>query len=333
MAFISQSVQHEITESVNTCTPAGENQSRCVGLLDDGGAIEHGAGFEAGAVMDGSFDCTLMLAEENARAAWARRAPRRHPLFFRLRRSGGAVDRAQSNETQRCPAGKAERALVRRVKCGRKRGERITGTRLERNLEMIALADIADIGEIAPAHIICRNIFLCHERAALRIDPLARGLNLSKIDYIDVARESGRDLMLDGCGQEAGGGQHARMARHQNARNPELLRQRASMQRAASAKRQKRELAGIVTLADGDKPDAFRHLAVHDAVNAERGLLHVELERPRDHPLDRFAGKLRLELETAAREMLGAQIAKHAGRVRHGGVVTTETVTSGPRLR
>src|SRR5262249_60916071 len=86
------------------------------------------------------------------------------------------------------------------------------------------------------------------------------------------------------------------------------------------------------TLADGDEPDALRHLGVHDAVDAERGLLHAQLERPRDHALDRFTGKLRPQPETAAREMLRVQIAEHDGRVRDGRRAAAEAVAGGPRL-
>jgi len=153
--FVAHSVQHEFAECVKAGTPAGQKQRRGIGLLDNGRPVEHGTRFETGAVINGGIDCALMLGKENARAARTCRATAWRPLFLRLVRGGNAVHRAQSNETQRCLAGKAEGALVRGIERGGQPGERITGFRIERNLEMIALADIADIGEIAPGHIIC----------------------------------------------------------------------------------------------------------------------------------------------------------------------------------
>src|SRR6516164_4572802 len=113
IAFISQSVQHEIAECVKAGTPAGQKQRRGIGLLDNGRPVEHGTRFETGAVINGGIDCALMLGKENARAARTCRATAWRPLFLRLVRGGNAVHRAQSDETQRCLAGKAEGALVR----------------------------------------------------------------------------------------------------------------------------------------------------------------------------------------------------------------------------
>ena len=56
-------------------------------------------------------------------------------------------------------------------------------------------------------------------------------------------------------------------------RDAELVGQRAGMQGAAAAQRQQREPARVVALADRYEADAFGHLRVDDAMDAERGLL------------------------------------------------------------
>ena len=71
---------------------------------------------------------------------------------------------------------------------------------------------------------------------------------------------------------------------------PQLVGERAGMQRTAPAQRQKGELARIVALPDRYEADTFRHLRVDDAVDAERGLLDGEVQRAGDHALDRARG-------------------------------------------
>src|SRR6516165_11083595 len=114
------------------------------------------------------------------------------------------------------------------------------------------------------------------------------------------------------------------MAGHQYPPDAELFGKRASMQWAPAAKRQQREPTRIVALPDRHQADAFRHLRVDDAVDAERGLLDREIQRARNHAFDCFSAELGPELEAAAGEVLGMQIAEDDGGVGQGRLVSAE---------
>src|SRR5207248_9771239 len=90
----------------------------------------------------------------------------------------------------------------------------------------------------------------------------------------------------------------------------ELVRERGGVETAGAAEREQRESTRIESLTDRDQPDALSHLRIDDAVDAERGLLDRQSERPRDPLLDDLPRPLWLELQTSAGEIAGIDVAE-----------------------
>src|SRR6516164_7473414 len=122
------------------------------------------------------------------------------------------------------------------------------------------------------------------------------------------------------------------MAGHQYPPDAELFGKRAGMQWAPAAKRQQRESTRIVALPDRYQADAFRHLRIDDAVDAEGGLLDREIQGARNRALDCFSAELGPELEAAAGEVFGIQIAEDDGGIGQGRLVSAAAVAGGPGL-
>ena len=132
--------------------------------------------------------------------------------------------------------------------------------------------------------------------------------------------EGGRHLVLDRRGQQAGGRQHARMARHEDARRCRArrpARRHAAAPPPPSGSSVKRR--GSMPLPDRHEADAFGHLRVEDAVDAERRLLDREAERAGDRrarsPSRASSG---FSLQRAAGEIVGVEIAEHDRGVGDG---------------
>ena len=77
--------------------------------------------------------------------------------------------------------------------------------------------------------------------------------------------------MGDRCREQSGSRQHAGVARHQNAANVELDRERGCMQTAGAAERHKGKIARIMPAIDRDEANAVSHVRVGDTIDPERG--------------------------------------------------------------
>ena len=114
--------------------------------------------------------------------------------------------------------------------------------------------------------------------------------------------------------------------------SPELVGKRAGMQGAGAAERQQREPARVVALSDRHEADALGHLGVDDAMDAERGLLDGEAERARRPRARSPRDELGPQLEAAAGEVLGVEVAQNDGGVGHRRLGSAEAVAGRTRL-
>ena len=78
------------------------------------------------------------------------------------------------------------------------------------------------------------------------------------------------------------GAQHAGARRHDHRPGVDQLRQRIGVQRPGAAERDQREVAGIVALLYGDKPQRAAHVLVDDIDDALGRFFQAEAERVGD---------------------------------------------------
>ena len=152
-------------------------------------------------------------------------------------------------------------------------------------------------------------------------------------DHGERPGEGGGALLLDRRGQQAGGREHARMARHQHAGDRQMLRQRTGMQRPGAAERDQGEAARVIAAADRDQADALGHSRVQHSVDAERRRLHGHVERAGDPALDGGAGETGVERHVATGEVRRVDIAEHHRGVGHRRLGTAPPVGRRARHR
>ena len=121
-------------------------------------------------------------------------------------------------------------------------------------------------------------------------------------------------------GQHAPRGENARVIGHDDARNPQYLRQRAGVHRPRAAEGDEGELARVVAPLHADQADRARHVLVGDADHALGRLPVVEPQgfgQTRDPGLHR----LHVERHPAAQELFGIEAAQEQVRVRDGHLI------------
>ena len=170
-------------------------------------------------------------------------------------------------------------------------------------------------------------------RAHASIQFVQHPARIGEIEAGERTRKGRRHLVLDRRGEQAGGRQHARMARDQHAADAKLGGERGGMDRPGAAQRHQREAARIEAAADRHQSDALDHLRVHHAMDAERRVFHRQAERLRDAPLDRGVRERRIERHRAAGEVCRIEPAEHDRCIGHRGFLAAAAVAGGAWLR
>ena len=127
------------------------------------------------------------------------------------------------------------------------------------------------------------------------------------------------------CGE--GGGDVAE--REDDLLHAKLAAERAAMQRPGAAKAIDHEIARIVPPFDRHLADEVRHMVVHDLDDAGGGVADADAERLGDLLLDRVLGELAVELEVAAQEIIGIDVAEHDVGIGNGRIVAAAAVAGG----
>ena len=89
------------------------------------------------------------------------------------------------------------------------------------------------------------------------------------------------------------------------------------MHRAVAAVRDQREVARVGAVAGEHLAGGVRHVGVHDAFDAPRGVGDVDTERLGDVVGDRGAGRVDVERHAPAGEAVDGQVAEHRVGVGH----------------
>ena len=116
-------------------------------------------------------------------------------------------------------------------------------------------------------------------------------------------------------------GQHAGRRRHEHRAHPELLGERAGVQRPGAAERDEREVARVVAALDGDDAQRAQHLGVRRPRSTSRGSI----------PPSARCGRVAVELEPARRASPGSRPSSRFASVTVGSVAAAP-VAGGPGL-
>ncbi len=123
-------------------------------------------------------------------------------------------------------------------------------------------------------------------------------------------------------------------ARYHRAFEPDVLDQRAGMQRTATAERHGGESPRIVSALDRDQADGAGHAGVGDPDDGLGRLHHVEAERASDVRRDGALRRLDVEArKLAADRALGVDAAEHDMRIGEGRALVALSVAGGPGPR
>ena len=125
----------------------------------------------------------------------------------------------------------------------------------------------------------------------------------------------------------------ARIARHQSARQPDLLDQGAGMQRSPAAERHGGKPVRVVAAFDGYQADRPCHPGVGDPDDGFRRVHYVQAERIGDVPADRVFGFLDVEaVQLAADRAVRIDPSHHQVGVGHGRPVVAKAIADRPRI-
>ena len=134
-------------------------------------------------------------------------------------------------------------------------------------------------------------------------------------------------------GQKADGGADTGAHRHNHFRHPELARQARGMQRSRTTEGHKRILARVSAAFDGHDTHRSLHIAVGNGMDAPRGFLEGQRQRPCDVAFDAGARCNRIERHATAAEPVRVEIAQHQIGVRDGWLRTALAIANGSWFR
>ena len=227
--------------------------------------------------------------------------------------------------------------IERAVRGLERRRHRIEAGRRERagrhgGLDLVALAEIAHLGDAGDANIGLPHAGASQQGASLRLhlgeEPVERrpvgGVKTLAVSADEVERQWGRQQAVrrDGAGAEW----------QQDARHAQDARDLPAVDGTSAAEGEEGIAAEIAAALDAVDPCGRRHVLVDDAVDAPRRRDHVEAQRARDVFLDRTPRGLAVEPHAPAQEEFGVEVTEQEIGVGHGGEPAAQVVTGGPGI-
>ena len=99
------------------------------------------------------------------------------------------MDRSQIDEPDRRLRRIAVGAIVRCVEGRRERAERVGRGGIERHFQVIPLAGVANVGEVAHRYRAAFDFLVVHQRAASLVERVQAALDLTQIEFLFAARQ------------------------------------------------------------------------------------------------------------------------------------------------
>ena len=138
-----------------------------------------------------------------------------------------------------------------------------------------------------------------------------RGVERGHVDLVGRADPAAPQVVADVGQQQPQRGGHARMARDDDARDPEVGGDRAGVHRTGAAERGEREAARIVAAGDRHHAQRVGHVRVGDPHDRRGGGLDGQPQRLGHRAIDRLARRLRVEPDAAAERPRRVERAEH----------------------
>ncbi len=208
----------------------------------------------------------------------------------------------------------------------------IGSTGRDRQRQLVRLAGVPDVGEARDGDRVARHAFRHQSAVGLRLELAEAGEQKLRGGAGAAGRQRPHELVLDLREQQTRRAEHARRQRHQHAAHLERARDRDGDHRPVAAEPAEHELARVAAAIGRDRLDRPRHRRDRQLEDAVGGLGRALAERLRDG-LERPCGGVGIQLDGAAGEVLGAQVAEDDQRVGQRRLVPAEAVAGRPRIR
>src|SRR5262249_39556586 len=150
-----------------------------------GGAAEGVARLQCVAIVDCGLDGLLRFRQQDVRSSPARPSLGGRKVVLRMLCTPNPVHPAQLYQPGGCLRRKTIGSLVCRIERAPEHANDVASARLQGDLQMVALAGIANIGKVAPASIAEIYLLPCHQCPATAIELRQNCAQLAKIERVD----------------------------------------------------------------------------------------------------------------------------------------------------
>ena len=198
--------------------------------------------------------------------------------------------------------------------------------------QLVGLPGIADVGEAGDDDRLAGHAFGDEGALGLGLELAVAGVQHLRRGAPAADRQRPHELVLDLGQEQAGRAEDARRERHEHAAHLQRARDRGGDHRPVAAEAAEHEVARIPAAVGRDRLDRSRHRRDGELEDAVGGLGRVPAERRR-HRLERARGRVGIDRDRPARQVLGVQVAEHDQRVRQRRRVAAEAVAGRARDR
>ena len=253
----------------------------------------------------------------------------------RARLGDAAADDFQRHELQRLRVGTIAVDLLVQLAIARlDRRQHVAGhgVRRQPDAQGGGLADVLHIGadgDLVPSRI---AVTFEREQAQRLLDVSCdRGIDIGRLNAVEAPEKGADELMLDVGEQHAERAEEPGDRRHDDAADPEALREAGRVHAAVAADREQAELRRVAAALRSDRLQRAHHARVGDQVDAVGGIGQgqVELRSERAHRVTCLVVGQR---EIAADQRRGIQVTQQQVGVGHRRLGAAAVVADRPRL-
>src|SRR5439155_14105904 len=138
----------------------------------------------------------------------------------------------------------------------------------QRNLNLVALTDIAHVGHTSVANVLGQNARFLQECLTLRLHLAEQGIGLLPVQRIDATGPGVHEIKGQWSGEEANGAHDSRSKRHNEGWRTQGFRDAKTMHRPGTAEGKYREAMWILTALQCMDASGIRHAFIHNLVDA-----------------------------------------------------------------
>ena len=199
----------------------------------------------------------------------------------------------------------------------------------EGHFELPDLVRVARLDEelLSPRALRCPETI--EELVELAFEQRESFVHRGRVEPVRVRATADAELGDDVGELAAAGRERGRSARDEDASTAERLREPADREACGASPCDDDRVARVETLVDRDVANRAHHVLVGNGEHRVGRLLDLEPERLRDLGANGVRGPLRVELDPAAEEVLGVDVAEHQSCIGHGRLLAAPAVADG----